>query len=611
MSVPLMHITSDEINRLIYSYFKDSGFEHTAYTLAKESQLEKSPCFSKHVRRGELVELLSKSLLYTEVECHFQGGEAAATCQNAFSLLEPHVCSNKPPTLKSWAPPQNQTNAFTGPDPNGVYNLYKPPSHPKPAEQQQEAAAKRKASSVPSNDTPAEKRARTEPDPIGLSVTDKGKAKDIQLPPPQEQLIFGLQQIVGNLLPHLPHALPQAEKLRLKQGPVDNTTPRDAIRMLGGHKSEVFVCAWNPAKHSLLAAGAKDAVVKIWDLPDPQNSKSTAPAPPDPITITSFHRPDGADLTCLDWNPQGTLLCIASYDSKLRVCDTTGNIVFQTDQHKGPVFTARFSPTGRWIATASLDNTSLLIDIEARRVHRHFKFHKDCCLDVDWINDNVFASCGADRYIHVYGIHEASPLKTFGGHTDEINQIKVNPSGTRLASCSDDMTTRIWNVAGVTSTLDSIPGLGGYSSTPSSDIPVVLKGHTHSVSTVEWFSPPGQTVEYLATGGFDGDIRIWDSVTGQCLHRFSEHKRPVYAVAVAPNRTWMATGGGDGWLHVYNLKNNQKIWSWYAGLEKPGVFEVEWQAAKDGEIYRIATALEALSVAVMDVRRIPAIWDTR
>ncbi|EEB90492.1 hypothetical protein MPER_11294, partial [Moniliophthora perniciosa FA553] len=81
-------------------------------------------------------------------------------------------------------------------------------------------------------------------------------------------------------------------------------------------------------------AGAKDAVVKIWDLPDPQDSKSAAPAPPDPITITSFHRPDGADLTCLDWNPQGTLLCIASYDSKLRVCDTTGKIVFQTDQHK-------------------------------------------------------------------------------------------------------------------------------------------------------------------------------------------------------------------------------------------------------------------------------------
>ena len=84
------------------------------------------------------------------------------------------------------------------------------------------------------------------------------------------------------------------------------------------------------------------------------------------------------------------------------------------------------------------------------------------------------------------------------GHKDEINQIKVNPAGTRLASCSDDMTIRIWNVASVTNSLDSIPGLGGYSS-EANEHPVVLKGHTHSVSTVEWFTPPGQTQERLAT----------------------------------------------------------------------------------------------------------------
>ncbi|ESK86444.1 WD40 repeat-like protein [Moniliophthora roreri MCA 2997] len=460
------------------------------------------------------------------------------------------------------------------------------PGFLKPPEQLQEATVKRKASPTPSDDLSGKKRARTELDPIGFAVVDK--TRDLSPPPSRHQTI-------RDLLPHM-------EKIQLKRGSEDNAKPRDAIRMLGGHEAEVFVCAWNPVKRNLLAVGAKNGVVQIWDLSNPPNSISAATLLPDPIT---FNRPDGAEVTCLDWNPQGTLLCIASYyDTKVCVCDITGKIVFQTDQHKSPIFTARFSPTGRWIATASLDNTSLLIDIEARRVHRHFEFHKDCCLDIGWINDNVFASCGADHYIYVYGIHKASPLKTFGDHTGEINHIKVNSSGTRLASCSSDMTTRIWNVAGVTSTLDPIPSLGGYS-------PVVLRGHTHSVNVVEWFSPPDQTTEYLATGGFDGDVRIWNSVTGQCLHRFSEHERPVYAVAVAPNCCWMATGGSDGWLHIYNLKNNWNIWSWNAGTEKPGVLEVEWQVAEDGEVYRIAAALESSSVAVMDVRQIPAIWDTR
>lgn len=37
----------------------------------------------------------------------------------------------------------------------------------------------------------------------------------------------------------------------------------------------------------------------------------------------------------------------------------------------------------------------------------------DCCLDVDWINDNMFASCGADRLVHIYSVDEEKSIKTF------------------------------------------------------------------------------------------------------------------------------------------------------------------------------------------------------
>lgn len=63
---------------------------------------------------------------------------------------------------------------------------------------------------------------------------------------------------------------------------------------------------------------------------------------------------------------------------------------------------------------------------------------------------------------------------------NEINQIKCNPSGTRLASCSDDMSARVWNVDGV-SNPDAIPGL-----VTSSSALVILEGHKHSVSTIGW-----------------------------------------------------------------------------------------------------------------------------
>jgi transducin (beta)-like 1 len=70
------------------------GFQHTAFCLRAESKLEAGPNYSKHVRRGELVELLSKALLYTEVEAHWQKDAVTTACQTPFTLLDEHKCSS-------------------------------------------------------------------------------------------------------------------------------------------------------------------------------------------------------------------------------------------------------------------------------------------------------------------------------------------------------------------------------------------------------------------------------------------------------------------------------------------------------------------------------------
>ncbi|KAG6842428.1 hypothetical protein C0991_007558 [Blastosporella zonata] len=197
-------------------------------------------------------------------------------------------------------------------------------------------------------------------------------------------------------------------------------------------------------------------------------------------------------------------------------------------------------------------------------------------------------------------INTSEPLKRLAGHGDEINQIKVNSAGTRLASCSDDMTARVWNVDNLSNN-ESIPGL------VASDV-VVLTGHKHSVSTIGWC--PDSSIgphPLLATSSFDGTARLWDSVTGKCLKVFNDHKRPVYTLAFSPNGRWLATGSGDGWLYVYNVLTHEKKWSWYAGPDRPGVFEIDWQVV-DG-INRIALALECRLVAVIDVKKIPALLD--
>ncbi len=56
----------------------------------------------------------------------------------------------------------------------------------------------------------------------------------------------------------------------------------------------------------------------------------------------------------------------------------------------------------------------------------------------------------------------------------------------------------------------------------------------------------------MHSASFDTTARLWDADTGACLKVFTHHKKPIYAIAFSPDGRWLATGGGDGWFHLYD-----------------------------------------------------------
>ena len=66
----------------------------------------------------------------------------------------------------------------------------------------------------------------------------------------------------------------------------------------------------------------------IWNIPD--NPSET---PPPPVKISYFTKENSADLTAMDWNADGTLLAIGSYDTILRVVSPNGSLYFSHHQH--------------------------------------------------------------------------------------------------------------------------------------------------------------------------------------------------------------------------------------------------------------------------------------
>ena len=70
---------------------------------------------------------------------------------------------------------------------------------------------------------------------------------------------------------------------------------------------------------------------------------------------------------------------------------------------------------------------------------------------------------------------------------------------------------------------------------------IVLTGHTFEVFDVE-FSPDGR---YIATASADGDVIIWDPVSGKQLLTFSGHKGWAINVEFTPDGKGLASSGGS------------------------------------------------------------------
>jgi len=354
---------------------------------------------------------------------------------------------------------------------------------------------------------------------------------------------------------------------------------------------QVFVCAWNPTFPHLVATGSKDATARVWNLSNAAEN------------LVLQHTPASSerDITCLDWSRDGLYLATGCYDSILRVWTQDGNLYMTHPQHQGPIFATRFSRSGKWLLSASLDGTACVWDVEEKRLFMQFRCHEECCLDVDWLDDSTFASCGADHMIHILQIGRQDPILTLRGHTDEVNQIKYNISTQLLASCSDDATARVWNLsdASLKGDVDQIPGLCATLHTSS----ILLQGHKDSIGSIAWCPARGFDERViLASASFDGTARLWEVRTNQCIFEFSDHQRAAYTLTFSPDGSFFGTGSGDGWVRFYNVQTGAQIWSWSAGPQQPGIYEIEWQQA--GPMNRVALCLESGEVGIVDTKEL-------
>ncbi|KDQ20275.1 hypothetical protein BOTBODRAFT_62590 [Botryobasidium botryosum FD-172 SS1] len=581
---PTLSISSDEINCLIYAYLEDSGFRHTSFCLRNEARLDVSPNLSVPIPRGEAVTLLRKALLYSEVEAHWRKDGASMKCTSPFSLLRPHVCDC------------NISETPVSPVPTPRPELFPPPPPPAPKPAVNGVASTEKRRSTSQTDDRADKRPRTK-EPEDMAIDSPPPSVPAFEAPPNNGNGNGTAVTGAKADTQTPEMAPA-----MITDPPGTKPPEEVkITTLRGHSAQVFVGAWNPVIPNMLATGSKDATARIWTI-DSDNSDNGV------SSKCLEHLAEGQeerDITSIDWSPDGTLLATGSYDGFLRVWKSSGEPHATLSGHRAPIFAAKWSPTGRWLLTGSLDSTATVWDVARTPAgpEQVFKCHSHCCLDVAWLDDSTFASCSMDKLIHICRLGLDAPVRTFTGHTNEINQIRFSHDRSLLASCSDDMTARVWSMDAWKDDEDAaIPGLPSLSSLSEAGekgkgCKWVLRGHTAGIGIVTWCPPSSSSRALLATGSFDNTTRLWDARTGSCLRSFELHTGQVYTQSFSNSGLYYATGAGDGKVLIYSVKTGKLLWEWKC---QGSVFEISWQ--KDGK--KIAIGWDWKDVAIVDMSRL-------
>jgi WD40 repeat protein len=278
------------------------------------------------------------------------------------------------------------------------------------------------------------------------------------------------------------------------------------------------------------------------------------------------------------YSPDGKYIVTASWDNTAKIWQAAdGRLLHELKGHTASLTSACFSKNGKFIITTSKDNSARVWETASGNFLYELKGHKEWVISACFSPDGKYiVTASSDSTAKIWQT-STRQLRFTLLHNGPINNVVFSPDGKYIATASKDSSAAVWQVSNGqllyklkhkdwVNTV-SFRKDGKYILTASNDgtaklwvtldghLQLTLNGHSNGVNTAVF----SHDNKYILTASKDSTARLWLALNGQLIHTLKIHNDVVNTARFSPDGKYIVTASDDNFSNLWQTTTGQLI----------------------------------------------------